>query len=81
VSFRQRQKNFHTTVVAVKGSECEAARVKEATVLLMEHFCPPGDQYGQAQTVSVNMEISPQHHPIVLGKVNKYRQQVIYLCL
>ncbi len=26
-------------MVVVKGSECEAARVKEATLLLMEHLC------------------------------------------
>jgi protein bicaudal C len=39
VTFRQKQKNFHTTIVVVKGCEWEASRVKEATLLLIEHFC------------------------------------------
>ena len=42
VTFRQKQKNFHTTMVVVKGCEWEAARVKEATLLLMEHLCGSG---------------------------------------
>ena len=65
-------------MVVVKGAECEAARVKESTLLLMEHLCCNLPGYGSgnggfggynAQTVSMNMEISPQHHQIVLGKV------------
>jgi protein bicaudal C len=39
VTFRQKQKNFHTTIVVVKGCEWEASRVKEATLLLIDHFC------------------------------------------
>lgn len=39
VMFRQKQKNFPTTVVVVKGCEWEAARVKEATLLLVDHLC------------------------------------------
>ena len=42
VTFRQKQKNFHTTMVVVKGCEWEAARVKEAPLLLMEHLCGSG---------------------------------------
>ena len=37
--FRQKQKNFHTTTVVVKGCEWECARVKEATLLLMDNLC------------------------------------------
>jgi len=65
VSFRQKQKNFHTNTVVVKGCELEASRVKEATLLLMDHLC-----MGNAASASVNMtmEISPGHHPVVVGK-------------
>ena len=36
---RPKQKNFHAMTVVVKGCEWECARVKEATLLLMEHLC------------------------------------------
>ena len=39
--FRQKQKNFHTTMALVKGCEWEAARVKEATLILVDHLCGP----------------------------------------
>ena len=38
IMFRQKQKNFHATTVVVKGCEWECARVKEATLLLMDHL-------------------------------------------
>ena len=78
-------------MVVIKGCECEAARVKEATLLLMDYLCggavpqrpqmmmqPPECEGAGAgagagampQCVAMNMEISPQHHPIVLGKGN-----------
>jgi protein bicaudal C len=68
-------------MVVVKGCEWEASRVKEATLLLMEHLCGGGGTGNGAMLASVgasgcgnsivtmNMEISPQHHSIVLGKV------------
>jgi len=67
IMFRQKQKNFHTTTVVVKGCEWECSRVKEATLLLMDHLCT-----GLAGSVPVvmTMEISPQHHSTVLGKGN-----------
>jgi len=67
IMFRQKQKNFHTTTVVVKGCEWECSRVKEATLLLMDYLCT-----GLAGSVPVvmTMEISPQHHTIVLGKGN-----------
>ena len=34
--FQQKQKNFHTTTVVVKGYEWECSRVKEATLPLMD---------------------------------------------
>ncbi|CAB4057421.1 BICC1 [Lepeophtheirus salmonis] len=66
VMFRQKQKNFHTTTVVVKGCEWEGSRVKEATLLLIDHLC----QTSLNVPVAMNMEISPQHHSIVLGKGN-----------
>ena len=36
---RPKQKNFHAMTIVVKGCEWECARVKEATLLLMEHLC------------------------------------------
>jgi len=67
IMFRQKQKNFHTTTVVVKGCEWECSRVKEATLLLMDNLCT-----GLATSVPVIMlmEVSPQHHPTVLGKGN-----------
>ncbi len=76
IMFRQKQKNFHSTMVVVKGCEWEASRVKEATLLLMDHLCCGGVVNGGVMglspgemIVSMTMEISPQHHSIVLGKV------------
>ena len=36
---RPKQKNFHAMTIVVKGCEWECARVKEATLLLMDHLC------------------------------------------
>merc|ERR1719427_1242463 len=68
IMFRQKQKNFHATTVVVKGCEWECSRVKEATMLLMEHLCK--DPSGGIAAVVMTMEVSPQHHATVLGKGN-----------
>merc|ERR1719397_787880 len=68
IMFRQKQKNFHATTVVVKGCEWECARVKEATLLLMDHLfkgCGPSQC-----PVFMTLEVSPQHHATVLGKGN-----------
>jgi len=67
IMFRQKQKNFHTTTVVIKGCEWEGSRVKEATLLLMDHLC---HQMAASVPVVMTMEISPQHHSVVLGKGN-----------
>lgn len=69
---RPKQKNFHAMTIVVKGCEWECARVKEATLLLMEHLCKNNGSGGNPGTVPVfmTMEISPQHHATVLGKGN-----------
>lgn len=63
---RPKQKNFHAMTIVVKGCEWECARVKEATLLLMEHLCKGSGSV----PVFMTMEISPQHHATVLGKGN-----------
>jgi protein bicaudal C len=65
VSFRQKQKNFHTVTVVIKGCELEASRVKEATLLLMDHLWPNNVT---VSSVNMTMEISPGHHAVVVGK-------------
>ena len=86
--FRQKQKNFHTTMAVIKGCEWEAGCVKEATLMLIDHLCGTsgsttsttpvssgslsndiGSNSG-AFPVSMNMEISPIHHSVVVGKNN-----------
>ncbi|KAG5329672.1 BIC1B protein, partial [Acromyrmex heyeri] len=64
VMFRTRPK-LHATLVVVKGCEWEVSQVKEATQLLIRHMCK--NLASQIQ-VQMSMEISPQHHSIVLGK-------------
>ncbi|XP_076386979.1 protein bicaudal C isoform X2 [Megachile rotundata] len=64
VMFRTRPK-LHATLVVVKGCEWEVSQVKEATVLLIHYMCQ--NLASQIQ-VQMTMEISPQHHSIVLGK-------------
>ena len=102
--FRQKQKNFHTSMAVVKGCEWEAARVKEATLLLIDHLCgvssntptspAPSPVSGSnssgpnvnvgyqhpsnsvAFPVTMNLEISPVHHTVVVGK-NNFNLRVI----
>jgi len=66
VMFRTRPK-LHATLVVVKGCEWEVDKVKQATTLLILHMCK--DFVGQIQ-IQMSMEISPQHHQIVLGNHN-----------
>ncbi len=40
--------------------------MKEATLLLMDHMC---HNMAHSTPVIMTMEISPQHHAIVIGKV------------
>ncbi|XP_011159927.1 protein bicaudal C homolog 1-B isoform X3 [Solenopsis invicta] len=64
VMFRTRPK-LHATLVVVKGCEWEVSQVKNATCLLIRYMCK--NLASQIQ-VQMSMEISPQHHSIVLGK-------------
>nr|CAD7424018.1 unnamed protein product [Timema monikensis] len=64
VMFRTRPK-LHSTLVVIKGCEWELAQVKEATVLLINHLC---ENLASQVLVQMTLEISPQHHPVVLGR-------------
>ncbi|XP_012278295.1 protein bicaudal C homolog 1 isoform X2 [Orussus abietinus] len=64
VMFRTRPK-LHATLVVVKGCEWEVSLVKEATLLLIHYMC---DNLASQIQVQMSMEISPQHHSIVLSK-------------
>ncbi|XP_034939123.1 protein bicaudal C isoform X2 [Chelonus insularis] len=66
VMFRTRPK-LHATLVVVKGCEWEVAQVKEATSFLIHQMCK---NLANQISVQMTMEISPQHHSIVLGKQN-----------
>ncbi|KAL5239743.1 hypothetical protein ACI65C_007153 [Semiaphis heraclei] len=67
VMFRTRPK-LHSTMVMVKGHEWDVVRVKEATIQLITHMC--GNLANQVLILMV-MEISPQHHKIVMGPGNE----------
>ncbi|XP_050532725.1 protein bicaudal C homolog 1 [Daktulosphaira vitifoliae] len=67
VMFRTRPK-LHSTMVMVKGHEWDVVRVKEATMQLITHMC--GNLASQVLILMV-MEISPQHHKIVMGPGNE----------
>ncbi|XP_069700083.1 protein bicaudal C [Periplaneta americana] len=64
VMFRKRPK-LYGTIVLIKGCEWEVAGVQEATMLVIHHLCESLDTQIQVQMA---LEISPQHHSIVLGK-------------
>lgn len=74
VMFRTRPK-LHATLVVVKGCEWEVSLVKEATLLLINHMC---DSLANQVQVQMSMEISPQHHPTVVGKNNSNLKMIMH---
>ena len=56
-----------TTTAIIKGHEFEAGTVKKATQLLIDHI---SGKKGNPTPVTMNMEISPNHHSFVLGQNN-----------
>ncbi|KAF4530658.1 hypothetical protein B566_EDAN004897 [Ephemera danica] len=65
VMFRQRFK-LHSTLVLVKGCDWEAERVMQATKELIGFMC--GQEHLSNVDVEMSLEISPQHHSVVLGR-------------
>ncbi|KAL5281386.1 BICC1 family protein [Megaselia abdita] len=66
VIFSTRPK-LHSSLVLVKGSEKEAAKVQEATQELINFTC---ENIANQILVHMQLEISPQHHEVVKGKHN-----------
>ncbi|KAF5270411.1 hypothetical protein FQR65_LT05599 [Abscondita terminalis] len=64
VMFRTRPK-LHATFVMVKGVEWEVKQVKQATTLLVEYMC---DSLASQISIQMSIEISPNHHALVIGK-------------
>ncbi|XP_043275818.1 protein bicaudal C isoform X2 [Venturia canescens] len=73
VMFRTQPK-LHATLVVVKGCEWEVSKAKDATLLLIHYMC---DHLANQIQVQMSMEISPQHHSIVLGKQNSNLKMIM----
>ena len=56
-----------TSMAVIKGCELKAGHVKEATRLLFDHIT---NSTGNTVSVTMNMEISPNHHSFVAGQNN-----------
>lgn len=64
-------------VGSVRGNnEFDAARVKEATLCILQAYC---DKLAKQMPVQMTLEISPQHHSFVLGKNNEVLKRIMQL--
>ncbi|XP_071538268.1 protein bicaudal C homolog 1 isoform X4 [Panulirus ornatus] len=61
-------------VGSVRGSEWDAARVKEATLYILQAYC---DNLANQMPVEMTVEISPQHHSFVLGRNNETLKRIM----
>ncbi|XP_052864286.1 protein bicaudal C [Anopheles cruzii] len=73
VIFSTRPK-LHSSLVLVKGSEKEEQMVKEATRRLMDLMC---ENIASQIPVQMQLEISTQHHPIVLGRASSNLREIM----
>ncbi|XP_055643769.1 protein bicaudal C [Toxorhynchites rutilus septentrionalis] len=73
VIFSTRPK-LHSSLVLVKGAEKEEQKVKEATRRLMEFMC---ENIASQIPVQMQLEISTQHHPIVLGRASSNLREIM----
>ncbi|XP_065075230.1 protein bicaudal C [Ochlerotatus camptorhynchus] len=73
VIFSTRPK-LHSSLVLVKGSEKEELKVKEATHRLMDFMC---ENIANQIPVQMQLEISTQHHPIVLGRASGNLREIM----
>ncbi|XP_062927656.1 protein bicaudal C homolog 1-like isoform X1 [Mobula hypostoma] len=64
ISFKQRSRMYGATVI-VRGSQNNAAAVKEGTAMLLEHLA---GSLGSAIPVSTQLDIAPQHHLFMMGR-------------
>uniref|UniRef100_A0A8D8G680 Protein bicaudal C n=3 Tax=Culex pipiens TaxID=7175 RepID=A0A8D8G680_CULPI len=73
VIFSTRPK-LHSSLVLVKGSEKEELKVKEATRRLMDFMC---ENMANQIPVQMQLEVSTQHHPIVLGRASGNLREIM----
>lgn len=73
VIFSTRPK-LHSSLVLVKGSEKEELKVKEATRRLMDFMC---ENMANQIPVQMQLEVSTQHHPIVLGRASSNLREIM----
>ncbi|XP_045488881.1 protein bicaudal C homolog 1 isoform X2 [Pieris rapae] len=64
VMLRNRPK-LHANLVVVKGVQWEVQATMEATTLLLNYLC---GQHAKQTHVQMTLEISPMHHPVVVGR-------------
>ncbi|CAF4928601.1 unnamed protein product [Pieris macdunnoughi] len=64
VMIRNRPK-LHANLVVVKGVQWEVQATMEATTLLLNYMC---GQHAKQTHVQMTLEISPMHHPVVVGR-------------
>ncbi|XP_059803406.1 protein bicaudal C homolog 1-like isoform X1 [Hypanus sabinus] len=64
ISFKQRSRMYGATVI-VRGSQNNAAAVKEGTAMLLEHLA---GSLGSAIPISTQLDIAPQHHLFMMGR-------------
>ncbi|XP_045774646.1 protein bicaudal C isoform X3 [Maniola jurtina] len=64
VMLRNRPK-LHANLLVVKGVQWEVNATMEATTLLMNYMC---GQLASQTKVQTTLEISPMHHPVVIGR-------------
>ncbi|GAB1602407.1 protein bicaudal C homolog 1-A-like isoform X1 [Argonauta hians] len=74
ITFKQKPRSY-MTIVTVRGSVYNAKMVKEATVRLMEHLL--NNVGGVSLTVSMQLEIAPQHHLFMIGRGDMNIKQIM----
>lgn len=73
IIFSSRPK-LHSALVLIKGSEMDVVQVKEATKRLIDLIC--GEIASQIP-VQMQLEISIQHHPIVVGRMSSNLREIM----
>ncbi|XP_029636770.1 protein bicaudal C homolog 1-A isoform X1 [Octopus sinensis] len=74
ISFKQKPRSY-MTIITVRGSVYNAKMVKEATARLMEHLL--NNVGGVSLTVSMQLEIAPQHHLFMIGRGDVNIKQIM----
>lgn len=73
ITFKQKPRTY-LTIITVRGSVYNAKMVKEATARLMEHLM---NSVGVSLSVSMQLEIAPQHHLFMIGRGDMNIKQIM----